>query len=415
MIKVMKRRVILASMLAFFAVITTIAVLVNVINYGVETANADKTLDAILTYEERADYDASSPKGPMMPDKPPRGPFMGLPDVESNYMTRFFVVRFDETGELKFVSMDNIASVDENSAADYAKKALKKKGDRGYIKDYRFAKSGTEESGLVVFLNVRREKQFMFSLLKLSLAVSFVSLAIVFVLVALFSQRAIRPIANNIKQQKRFITDAGHELKTPLTSISASLDVLQMENGDNEWIDNIKKQTSRLTKLVSELVTLSRLDEVNPLPNKEHFSLTDASWEIMEIYKSQAKALGKTLSGNIEENVEMYGERGSICRMLSVLLDNAVRYSDEESEIRFTVRKKKNKIFIETFNTCKYDTPPDVDRLFDRFYRPDDSRNSETGGTGVGLAIAKAVVESHGGKIRAECSTGKTMTITILI
>jgi len=240
-------------------------------------------------------------------------------------------------------------------------------------------------------------------------------LLLVFLLVLLFSGRAIRPIANNIRRQKQFITDASHELKTPLTSISASADVLSLEYGEDEWVDNIQKQTGRMTKLVSELVTLSRLDEDTPLPNKELFSLSNAAWEIVEVYQPQAKAHGKTFTADIQDGISLFGEKTAVQQMFSVLLDNAIRYSNPDGDIRFSIHKKRNKVRIEVFNTCRYDVPPDVSRLFDRFYRPDSSRSSETGGTGIGLAIAKAVAETHGGAISASCPKGDTMTITVVL
>ncbi len=397
---------IFAAMLAFFAVIMMIAVLVNAVNYYVVTNRADQTLSAILRYEEMR------PEEPG-PQGPPMKPFMGLPDVEANYMTRFFAVHFDKDENVVSTSTDYIAAVDNEDAVEYARQVLKKSKDRGYMKEYRYAKETKNDTTVVLFLNTTRDQQSMISLLILTIIVSFVSLLIVFVLVALLSGRAIRPFANNIDQQKQFITDASHELKTPLTSISTSLDVITMEHGDDEWTDNIRKQTGRMSKLVSELVTLSRLDEENPLPDKEDFSLSNAAWEIIDIYKPQAVAKEKDLKTDIEEDVSMVGDKPAIQQMLSVLMDNAVRYSDEKGEIRFSLYKKKNRINIEVFNTCRYEKIPDTDRLFDRFYRPDDSRSTETGGNGVGLSIAKAVVQTHGGKISASCPSGNTMTIKI--
>ncbi len=398
----------MAAMLAFFAVIMMIAILVNTANYALVTGRIDDTLDAILNYER-----IRPPEG--APDGPPMKPFMGLPDVESNYMTRFFTVRFDKNGEVLFTSTDNIAAIDNDAAVAYARGVLEGSRDHGYMKAYRYIRNTTDEATTVIFLNTTREQQSMITLLILTLIVSFVSLVIVFFLVRALSKRAIRPYANNIKQQKRFITDASHELKTPLTSILTSLDVITMEKGDDEWTDNIRKQTERMTGLVSELVTLSRLDEESPLPDKEQFSLSDAALEAVDVYKQQAKAHEKNFEVDIEENVTMYGDRASIQQMLSVLLDNAIRYSDEKGDIRFNVFSKRNRACIEVFNTCDYDNPPDVERLFDRFYRPDESRSTRTGGNGVGLSIAKAVVNAHGGRISASCASGKTMTIKISI
>jgi len=328
-------------------------------------------------------------------------------------MMRFFVVHVDNEDNATYFSMDFIASVDENSAVEYANKALARKSDTGFIGNYRYSKIDKDGETILIFLNASRELQFARTLGLLTLEISLASLILVFILVVIFSKKAIKPIENNIKQQKRFITDASHELKTPLTSISTSLDVITAEHGDDEWTDNIKKQTSRMTKLVSELVTLSRLDEDLPVPNKERFSLSTAAWEIVDIYQSQAKGRGKKMTVDIAENVDVVGDKSGIQQMISVLLDNAVRYSDDEGEIKFSVYSKKNKARIEVYNTCDYDTPPDVNLLFDRFYRPDSSRNTETGGTGVGLAIAKAVAEAHGGTIKAICPDGKSMTMKV--
>ena len=408
MLNKLRWRFILAAMGAFLAVILLIALLVNFLTYAVITSRVDQSIDMIANSDFRMPRD-------MMPEPRGANPFEGRPDKEASYMMRFFIVRVEDSGDATYISTDFVASIDANTAVEYANKALAKKSDDGYVGNYRYTKISNGDETVLVFLNASRELQFARTLFLLTIEISLVSLVLVFILVVIFSKKAIRPIENNIKQQKQFITDASHELKTPLTSISTSLDVITAEHGEDEWTDNIKKQTSRMTKLVSELVTLSRLDEDLPLPNKEQFSLSNAAWETVDIYQSQAKARGKKMSIDIAENVEIYGDKSAVQQMLSVILDNAVRYSNDEGEIRFSVYSKKNKARIEVYNTCDYDTPPDVNRLFDRFYRPDGSRNSETGGTGVGLAIAQAVAESHGGTIKAICPDGKSMTIKVTI
>ena len=419
MLQKMRWRFIFAAMLAFFAVISLIAVLVNIVNTISVTKRIDQSVESILSMEARAPGEwtpekggrAEPPKDMPKEDLPGDGGFLNMPDPESSYMLRFFVVRFDGNAEAESVSTDYVASVGESDALEYAQSVLNSKKERGYFKGYRYGKKNTDTGKVIVFLNAGREISEMRSLLFMTLTISGGSLVLVFVLVVLFAGKAIKPIADNIERQKQFFTDASHELKTPLTSISASVDVLTMEHGEDEWTENIKSQTGRMSRLVSELVTLSRLDEEIPLPNKEHFSLSDAAWEIADVFSAQAKARGKKFSVNIEDNLSFFGDKTAIQQLMSVLLDNAIRYSDSEGEIRFDVTKKRNKTLIEVFNTCQYEKAPDTSRLFDRFYRPDSSRNTETGGTGVGLAIAKAVTEAHGGSIKASCPSGKTMTI----
>lgn len=273
----------------------------------------------------------------------------------------------------------------------------------------------TIDKTTIAFLNTIREQQFIQSLWMLTIAVAGGSLLLVFILVYFLSAKAIRPFVSNIEKQKQFITDASHELKTPLTSISTSIDIITLEHGDDEWTDNIKKQTGRMSKLVGELVTLSKMSEAIPLPNKEYFSLSDAAWEIASVYQPQAKAHEKEINIDIQEQLNFFGEKAAIQQMLSVLLDNAIRYSDEKSCIYLLVEGYKGKAKIEVRNACNFETPPDVKKLFERFYRPDTSRNESTGGTGVGLAIAKAVAEAHGGTITASCPNGKSMIITAIL
>ncbi|SEV88371.1 Signal transduction histidine kinase [Ruminococcaceae bacterium KH2T8] len=415
MLKKMRLRMIMSSMLSYLAVIVFIAVLVNVCDYFVTTRKVDQTLSYILSFEQRIPDPVGRPdQQPGMNEAPPPGDFMEMPNIEENYMTRFFVVRFDSNEDVIFASTDYIASENETSAIELARRALDGGSEHGYMDEYRYVVEQNGDTTVVIFLNAGREIQYMKSLGSLSVGVAFVSLILVFILVVLTSKRAIRPIENNIKQQKRFITDASHELKTPLTSISTSIDVLEMEHGEDEWTGNIRSQIGRMTKLVSELVMLSRLDEDMPLPDKESFSLSNAAWEIAEVYEPQAKAQDKDLQTDIEDDIDMTGEKSSIQQLFSVLLDNAIKYSNDKGRIAFSVRKVKGKITIRVSNPCNYDVPPDTDRLFDRFYRPDESRESKTGGSGVGLAIAKAVAEAHGGEISAECPDGKNMTIEVV-
>ena len=170
-----------------------------------------------------------------------------------------------------------------------------------------------------------------------------------------------------------------------------------------------------MTKLVRELVMLSRLDEGTPFPDMESFSLSEIACELVEAWSQQAKALKKEFQVDIQDNLYIMGEKSAVQKMISVLLDNAIKYSDTEGKICFKAYKKKGKTIIETFNTCAFSELPDVNRLFDRFYRPDSARSEDTGGTGIGLSIAKAVAEKHGGTISAECPDEHSILFRVIL
>ena len=191
-----------------------------------------------------------------------------------------------------------------------------------------------------------------------------------------------------------------------------SSDVLSMEYEDNEWVQNIKQQSLRMSKLITELITLSRLDEEHPFPDFAKFALTDAVWEISEPFASLAKAKGKEYSQNIEENLEFFGDKNAIQQMISILLDNALKYSPEHGEIALSVCKKRKKIQITVTNTVPTKQLPDLDRIFDRFYRADQSRHKKNS-YGIGLSIAKSIAQNHGGTIHASVANNSVITFNV--
>lgn len=408
MLKKMQRRFILVAMIAFGMVMLVIGAGINVVNYFQMAASQDDLINRILEYEQMK---VSHPEK----RHPPASQMPWVRGPEAEFTTRFFTVHCDEAGNIVLVTRDYISSIDEAAAEAYTAQVLAEGRERGYYEDYRYLVTSDENGSTVIFLNVFESLRIRQSLLFVSVGIGIFSLLAVFLLVLIFSRYAIRPYVRNIERQKRFITDAGHELKTPLTSIATSADIAAMEYEDDEWIANIQKQTVRLTKLVSELVTLSRLDEEAPLPEKFVFSLSDAAWEIAEPFAALAKAREKVYSQSIEEHLKLEGSRNMIQQMLSILLDNAVKYSDAHGEIRMSIYRRHNKVCMEVFNTCDLQNITDLNRLFDRFYRPDESRSTNTGGYGIGLSIAKAIAEAHGGKIMVDRPNGSSILFKVVI
>ena len=457
MLKKMRWHFILAAMAAVFIMLVVVLAGINVWNYHNTASHADQRIREIYTFETgkkekpagetgsaadasqnleippvNATNTSNPPTGQKLAETkqsenesaqseqteslPPAFPGPGQEhDPEAPYTTRFFLVKLDENEEATEISTDFIASVTQEAAEQYARNILDGKRKKGYYKNYRFQIISDNNEKIVIFLNCSMELHSVWNVLLISCLVGVVCFFIVFLLVLLLSRRAMEPYIRNMERQKRFITDASHEIKTPLTSIATSVDVIEMEYGTDEWIENIHKQTKKMSRMVADLVTLSRLDEENPFPEKTEFSLSDAAWEVAEPFASLAKAQGKTYTQRIEENLTLCGNPDSIRQLISILLDNALKYSDEHGSIRLDVYRAHGKTKIEVFNTCILEDTRNLSRLFDRFYRPDNSRSQKTGGTGIGLSIAQAVAEAYGGKIKVYSKDGKSILFQVSI
>lgn len=408
MLKKLRWRFIFSAMTAIFAVMAILLLAINMLNFSITTKRLDATLQRLEAHGDAAPESFEKRNAP-------RPDWFFEPGPQAQNATLFFSVYCNEEGEILRISNRSDSVVSDAEAEEYTADVLKKNKSLGYYGSYRYLVHKNDYGILLIFLNCATELQTVRTLLVVSCIVAVVSLLAMFILVALFSKRAIAPYVQNIERQKQFITDAGHELKTPLTSIATSADVLAMEYDRNEWIQNIQKQTQRLSKLVGNLVALSRLDEERPFPDKAEFSLTDAAWEISESFAALAKAKGKIYSQNIEDGLSLLGDRESVLQMMSILLDNAVKYSNEGGRIRFDVYRRHRNTVIEVFNTCDLEDTKDIDRLFDRFYRPDKSRSSKAGGTGIGLAIAQATAKAHNGKITVKSEDGKSIRFKITL
>lgn len=237
----------------------------------------------------------------------------------------------------------------------------------------------------------------------------------VVVLVVIFSRLVFRPIAESYQKQKQFITDASHEIKTPLTIIDANVEVIEMMSGENKWTKSTKNQVKRLASLAGQLITLSKMDEGDGAADKMKFSMTDAVIDTTSSFESVAETKGRKLVCDIEENLYFVGEEKRIREMFGIFLDNAVKYSTEGSEIHVSLERKGRKIIYQISNETDLIAKGNQDVLFERFYRSDASRNSATGGSGIGLSVAKAVAEAHHGKLTAESKDGKSLTITLTV
>lgn len=236
----------------------------------------------------------------------------------------------------------------------------------------------------------------------------------VFILLFTLSKRIARPISESYKKQRRFITDAGHEIKTPLTIISADADVLDMEYGESVWLRDIHVQIKRLTTLTNDLIYLSKMEEQQGRLQAANFSLSALADELVQSFQALAKTQEKSFTSDIQPNIALYGDEKAIGHAISNLLDNALKYSEPKGTISLTLEKRGRFVYLEVFNTTPAISQESIQNLFDRFYRADPSRNSQTGGHGIGLSIVQAVVSAHRGKVSASSQDGRSLVISVV-
>ena len=411
MIKKLRRKFVTVAMCSVIAVLAVIIGIINAAGFYNLSQKADETL-AVLSENGGVFPKPEKEKGSKAGGKP-LGPHGMSP--EAPYETRYFSVLFSGSGEIISVNTGSIAAISTEEAMEYARQVYHSGKTSGFYSDYKYSFSDGAQGRLLIFLDCGRDLSTLRSFFLTSLWVSLAGIAGVLVLVLLFSKIAIRPVAESLEKQRQFITGASHEIKTPLTIIDASLSVLEMEAGESQWTESIHNQVNRLSQLTSNLVALARMDEENNRLKTMDFSLSDAVEETLEPFLPLAEAKGKVLELEIQPNLSYQGDEQAIRQMVSTLADNAMKYSDERGVIRAVLKKQGKNCVLTIFNTVETIDPGNLDRLFERFYRGDSSRSSEIEGYGVGLSLAKAIVLSHKGKIHAQSTDGKSLTITVTL
>lgn len=449
MIGKLKRRFIILAMAALVILLAVIVAGMNIINYEKVVSDADKRIEVI---EENYNRFLNEPGGSLMPqgdviehddeegneDYEPGdfdpddmfdsddGPFFGKDGKKGPFMTRdeaeesrFFIAASGQDGEIQQVNVDRISSVDEGEAISYAKEALSSGKDEGFIGEFRYSVVSDGPGMRVTFLDCGRVLESFRDFLKYSILMSLAGLIVMFGVITFFAGRIVRPVAESYEKQKRFITDAGHEIKTPLAIIKANIDLMDMEL-DKKKVDkaelkenlgDINGQVDRLTDLTNDLVYLSRMEEGDSLVMTE-VPLSDIVSETAASFGPLAEEQGKKIEAEIEPMISVQGSTKELEKLLSIVLENAVKYSSEP-QIGVSLRKDGKNAVLEVRNQTDSElTNEALAHVFERFYRMDSSRNSATGGHGIGLSMASAIVKAHGGKISARTSTGRDFIVT---
>ena len=430
MINRLRNRFIRIATLSVAAVMLLLTVIVNTANFVSVDSDLVQTLELIeknngtLPQPSRPDAQTDTLEPPAAPDggtepaaapeKKPngRGGHDGPFGPETAFSTRFFVLRYTGGGSLVRAELDKIAAVTEDDVDEYLAAALRHGTGYGYYSGYKFLVTDDGEGRYsAIFLDCYQALRTVRTVAVWSLAADAMCILLVFALVVLLSRKAIDPVVRSAERQKQFITDASHELKTPITVIAASLRVLELDVGKQKWIDKAMAQTEKLTALVNSLVTLSRMDEETSPLKAEDFSVSDAVSETAESFRDFAASRGHALTVSVEPDLTYRGDEYAVRQLVSILLDNAVKYALPDTPITVSLERARRGVVLRTVNRCEPSAELDASKLFDRFYRADPSRSAETGGFGIGLSIARGIAEGHHGSISAKV-TGDVIEFT---
>ena len=419
MIKKLKTKFITLAMISLALLLAAIVAGMNIINYNDVVSDADARLDVL---EQNAEgfffnedpFDIFGGGGKFFGKRGRGGPFMTQDEAEES---RFFTVLMDTNGQIVNINTSRIAAVDDDQAEKYASEVVSKGNEHGFIGEFRYSVCDVNGLTGITFLDCGRVLDSFRDFLKASILMSVIGLLIVFAVISYFAGRIVKPVAESYEKQRRFITDAGHEIKTPLAIIKANLDVIKIDPASTEEsLEEIGNQVDRLSGLTNDLVYLSRMEEADTTVVTSELPLSDVVSETADSFEALAKERGKRIEKDIEPMLSVNGNVKDMEKLMSILLENAVKYSSDDEPIKVGLRREGKNVLLEVSNkTSEAVSKESMNHVFERFYRMDESRNSASGGYGIGLSMANAIVNSCGGKITAETNDGNDFIIKVSI
>lgn len=416
MLKKLQKSFIKIAALALLSVILIVIASINgVFLYQCNQLLDNKLEDMLIRHTDDSRQGKDAPKGENKDDKngPAKkrttSPFDIFPLLHKNMQSSSAccVVILDKNYNIQTVRRNIDDSFDEAELEEYLSAIRQKGASHGWYQIYKYrVRTDTDADGkdriCVAIINASSSLYSIASLLVISLIIGLVTFLIILLLIIMASRRAIQPLMESYQKQHQFITDAGHELKTPLTVISANSELARMTYGDSEWFDGIDRQVQRMNKLVRELITLAKMDEQQKV-DFEPFNLSDALYDVMLPFEQVLTRQEKKLTYDITDDITLKGNESSIRELISILVDNAVKYCEGNGEVHVELHTLNNKIRLDITNDFSDAENCDFSAIFDRFYRADKSRRSD-GSYGLGLSIAKNIVEIHHGTITAKAA-----------
>ncbi|MBO4414397.1 MAG: HAMP domain-containing histidine kinase [Lachnospiraceae bacterium] len=400
----LKWKFIVTAMLSFFLVMVFIGVVINVSSHAV-TVNSIKTTLANITRNQgvRDEYDGIFDRSDNRPFTPSIGDIFS-PSYRHNH---FFFMEFEDDDVCVFVSnSDNSSELD--LVYEYSTEILKSDKTFGHYGVYYYLKEYLEDGSVTLaILDCTSEEEATLRILTATIVTMLIALLITYILVRVLSNKLIQPEIENSRRQRQFITNASHELKTPLAVIQANTELLEATGGENEWTRSTINQVEHLNGLIQNLVMIAKAEEKEDTSNMVSINASDIVEQTVSPYEALAIQSGKELVKAIDKDVMVVADESKLRQLTTILIDNAIKYCDENGKVTVALdQTRKGKIRLAVSNSYAEGRDVDYNRFFDRFYREDKSHNIDKGGYGIGLSIADSICRQYGGDIRANWKDG---------
>lgn len=432
MIRILKRKFIVSAMIAVTVLLITMLGAVNAVNAWTASRETESLLEELLRLELQGRPELpEGEEGPAHPEEervpvPPgreegRGGLWSRPVSEDDRMAAVFFTARLRDGRLLRCDLSRISSVTEAEAAQQAQAAAASGNRSGRSGSFRWV-SAADEAGetVCVFLEESGRRAAVLRVAALSALAGLGGWLLMLGLVSLLAKRTIAPVAENMERQRQFVTDAGHELKTPLAIIRANTEAMELIAGETKWSRNIKAQTERLTELTGNLLTLARAEEAPTPESLGPVALSDLAEQSARSFQAPMEQRGLRLEAELSPGLTVLGNTEQLSRLCSILFDNAVKYAAAGSVLRLRLQAEERSCVLRLENVCDRlpDCPPE--RLFDRFYRADAARTQDggaqaAGGFGIGLSAARLIVRSHRGRIEAAYLPDRRIAFTVTL
>ncbi|MBO4216926.1 MAG: HAMP domain-containing histidine kinase [Clostridia bacterium] len=413
MFKRTKKRIvtaITASLILFLAVILGAVYLSNY--YQLRNENGNMLENYLRSYPDGAKPDGFRPDDRMdepLPNDVKKPP---VRDRHLYEISTFYAVEFDSDGNAVSVENRSGGPMSDDELIDIASEILKSGKSSGRTGVLSFMTESRNGASVVAMMDDTFTDASMKTLLKTALIAGGVSIVAIFLISLFLADRIVKPLEENDRRQKQFVSDAGHELKTPVSVISTNIDLLLRESGGSEWLSNIQYENERMGTLVTQLLDLSRAENAS-LPKEDTDLSRIVTGEVLP-FESVAFEKGLTITSDVEDGVRAEGNATQLSQIVSILLDNAIRYSDGGNTIDVKLKPEHHSAVLSVTNSGREIPEEKLKHLFERFYRVDEARTADGDHYGLGLAIAKAIADAHRGVLSAVCRGGKiTFTFSI--